>query len=136
MKIGGISCFHCLLTQICNQPVSDSCPAENALLMPEVRGEWPDSFELLGRQQPLKYSLITTKKCRRASLSTQHAEPAEGATPGHQNETTEDWKNAAWCDVSVSAAALRRQRQKKEELLPSDVPSKVLVSVHRHESLL
>ncbi len=28
-------------------PVSSSCLGKNALLMPDVRGEWPDSFKLL-----------------------------------------------------------------------------------------
>ena len=32
-------------------PVSGSSVGENALLMPEVRGEWPDWFELIERQQ-------------------------------------------------------------------------------------
>jgi hypothetical protein len=32
-------------------PVSGSSVGANALLMPEVRGEWPDWFELIERQQ-------------------------------------------------------------------------------------
>ena len=32
-------------------PVSGSSVGGNALLMPEVRGEWPDWFELIERQQ-------------------------------------------------------------------------------------
>ncbi len=35
-------------------PVSGSSVGENALLMPEVRGEWPDLFELIEKQQYLK----------------------------------------------------------------------------------
>lgn len=41
-------------------------------LMPEVRGEYPDWFELLERQQKLKSSLITMEGFKRASLNTQH----------------------------------------------------------------
>jgi len=51
-------------------PVSGSSVGENALLMPEVRGEWPDWFKLIEKQQ---YG--TTKICRRASLKAQHVEP-------------------------------------------------------------
>ncbi len=32
-------------------PVSGSCVDENALLMSEVRGEWADWLEMIGRQQ-------------------------------------------------------------------------------------
>ncbi len=32
-------------------PVSGSCVDENALLMSEVRGEWPDWLEMMKRQQ-------------------------------------------------------------------------------------
>jgi len=32
-------------------PVSSSPVGKNALLKPEVRGEWPDWFELIERQQ-------------------------------------------------------------------------------------
>ncbi|XP_073782825.1 uncharacterized protein si:rp71-77l1.2 isoform X1 [Danio rerio] len=32
-------------------PVSDSSVGTNALLMPELRGEWPDWFQLIERQQ-------------------------------------------------------------------------------------
>ncbi|KAF7667055.1 hypothetical protein LDENG_00080500 [Lucifuga dentata] len=32
-------------------PVSGSSLGENALLMPEVRGEWPDRFKMIERQQ-------------------------------------------------------------------------------------
>ena len=32
-------------------PVSGTSLGENALLMPEVRGEWPDWFKMIERQQ-------------------------------------------------------------------------------------
>jgi len=32
-------------------PVSSSSVGENTLLMPEIRGEWPDWFKLIERQQ-------------------------------------------------------------------------------------
>ncbi|MDF4259779.1 hypothetical protein P3388_25940 [Vibrio parahaemolyticus] len=35
-------------------PVSSSSLGENALLMPEVRGEWPDWFKMIERQQEVK----------------------------------------------------------------------------------
>lgn len=36
-----------------NYPVSSNSRDENALLMLEVRGEWPDCAELIGQQQQL-----------------------------------------------------------------------------------
>ncbi len=35
-------------------PVSGNSEGDNALLMPEVSGEWPDWFKLTERQQKLK----------------------------------------------------------------------------------
>jgi len=50
-------------------PVSGSSVGKNALLMPEVRGEWPDRFELIERQ-----TQITICYNQRAFLNVQHVE--------------------------------------------------------------
>lgn len=46
--------------KVIKHPVSTSS-LKNAFLMPEVRGEWPDCFELIEKQQKVKYSHVTTK---------------------------------------------------------------------------
>lgn len=61
--------------------MSGRSQGENALLVAEVRGEWPDRFELIERQQEVKQSLITPKVCRKASLNTQQQKITHGATP-------------------------------------------------------
>ena len=49
--------------------------SENALLVWEVRGEWADWFQMIGRQQELKWALVPTEECRTPSLNAQHVEP-------------------------------------------------------------
>lgn len=69
--------------------------------MSEVRGEWAECFDLIGRQQWLK---PTHKVCRRASRNTQHiklwgrcATTAE-VHMSSLNWTRADQKNAIWYD--------------------------------------
>lgn len=84
-----------------NSRVSDSSLGENLWLMSEVRGEWAECFDLIGRQQWLK---PTHKVCRRASRNTQHiklwgrcATTAE-VHMSSLNWTRADQKNAIWYD--------------------------------------
>lgn len=48
--------------------------AQNTLPLSKVRGKLPDCFMLIGRQQEIKQTLITTKVRRIISLNAQHIE--------------------------------------------------------------